>query len=1323
MLRSSLPIPMDSTPRPGVGLLLTSPLRSPARPAPNPQNPPPPPTPPPCLLVMGAVMGPPATALAHSCLDLLQSLALADPALPARPSSPPVPPPPPPAPAGPRLGPGVRCRAMAALLTVAPVLGGTAPALAARCLAAVGLLATGADGRALLRHALQCLGPAQPLGLLVTTLAAALPTLLALSTPSRLPPAQRALISALQAPAGPAILSHSNHNTTGNNSSSSSDPCRHCHPSPTRGPAGRLGGRSRAGRTGLVGTLDTPLDWVALPAPLSALWNALLLVQRSGLPLLHPRVWAMLDQTLSLWAPRRPPRRRPVCPRCGARMAPAAQSEAHWAGRLLRLLRGMTPDMPADVGPAPPQRPAAPLSLAGLLIPTAPATAPTAPRGQAPPLLPAPVGAAPTSITSAAQQQQQQQQQAQAQAAEDAALLYGDEDDDMAAMGIITPAAPAAVPAAAAPAVATPAATQATGTEAAASARVGGLPLGRGQKRARDSHQQQQGEGAGQAEPEAALPEGVDAHGPGEALAADQHEELAGQPPDGADDVHDDDGGGGDDDDVADEGEDEDEDDWLTDEEDADADEDETALLRSAEEQAACLLAPATPHPPTEWGQLPLGWSAQPWVGYRPALSPPQNVDPHLHLAWVALDRVAPARGGPDADPTGPPAWLEGVLPCEETATRLPHLAPALGTLAGLALGPAPGPGLQPQDAGGLLSTPASAVPPPVASANPQTAAAIAAAAAAAAAALERGRLGGAGPVMLPAAALAPMPTLITPVTGAPTMSRQQQHAQQKRLHAQQAHQAQAQQQQQQAQMAAQQQFQLLAARGLTPGLGISAPTAAQQLQQLQAQMINNLLAGGRRACCVCKQQDICPFSLPDPQQTKTTLYLTGPPDQAQWSSIYPLDETPETGLHAVMRFMPEVINATQKATGPRPSRFRKWHLGRSGESVEQEEEVEPKYALDTLERLELLGQGASGKIYRVRSRTTGEIFAMKIIPMDCSREVRRQINFEIRTLCRLSSPYIISCPDAFFSEGHLYILLEFMDGGSLLDLMEGTGAIPERQLARITKQVLYGLEYCKEQHLVHRDLKISDFGVSSRLEGTVAVAKTWVGTRATYAYEADIWALGLTLVELAQHRYPYPPPVSTPSSPSGSCSVRPSRPLPAPHYIVKEPVPTLPTDKFSPEFCDFIAQCLRKNGADRPTCQELLNLLYFSSALQTHAVFFSSSFLTRIPGTRKNTRLLIDWGWRCTCRLPDGFDRVKPAVLHGAPVEDSIRTPRVPLATGGLAASTYAAHAAHTGHHPHSFGLPIHEAPLSRNWRAPLTPEVLGVDEWGAKEWLALGD
>lgn len=81
--------------------------------------------------------------------------------------------------------------------------------------------------------------------------------------------------------------------------------------------------------------------------------------------------------------------------------------------------------------------------------------------------------------------------------------------------------------------------------------------------------------------------------------------------------------------------------------------------------------------------------------------------------------------------------------------------------------------------------------------------------------------------------------------------------------------------------------------------------------------------------------------------------------------------------------------------------------------------------------------------------------------------------------------------------------------------------------------------------------MKLSDFGVSSRLDGTAAMAKTWVGTvsymsvcsvfqlepistweskperisGAPYAYEADIWSLGLTIVELATQRYPYPPP------------------------------------------------------------------------------------------------------------------------------------------------------------------------------------------------------
>lgn len=104
-------------------------------------------------------------------------------------------------------------------------------------------------------------------------------------------------------------------------------------------------------------------------------------------------------------------------------------------------------------------------------------------------------------------------------------------------------------------------------------------------------------------------------------------------------------------------------------------------------------------------------------------------------------------------------------------------------------------------------------------------------------------------------------------------------------------------------------------------------------------------------------------------------------------------------------------------------------------------------------------------------------------------------------------------------------------------------GSVPERTLSQITCRVLYGLAYLhKSRHMVHRDIKpanillnmdgeakITDFGISTFVDSTLAVCHTFLGTvtymsperinNKPYSSSADIWSLGLALVELATGR------------------------------------------------------------------------------------------------------------------------------------------------------------------------------------------------------------
>ena len=186
----------------------------------------------------------------------------------------------------------------------------------------------------------------------------------------------------------------------------------------------------------------------------------------------------------------------------------------------------------------------------------------------------------------------------------------------------------------------------------------------------------------------------------------------------------------------------------------------------------------------------------------------------------------------------------------------------------------------------------------------------------------------------------------------------------------------------------------------------------------------------------------------------------------------------------------------------------------------------------------------------------SGVVMAMKEIRLELDDAKFAAIIMELDILHRCVSPYIVNFYGAFFQEGAVYICMEFMDGGSV-DKLYGDG-VPESVLRKITFATTMGLKTLKEDHnIIHRDVKptnilvntrgqvkICDFGVSGNL--VASIARTNIGCQSymaperissggvaqagagggggSYSVQSDIWSLGLTIIECALGRYPYPP-------------------------------------------------------------------------------------------------------------------------------------------------------------------------------------------------------
>ena len=198
----------------------------------------------------------------------------------------------------------------------------------------------------------------------------------------------------------------------------------------------------------------------------------------------------------------------------------------------------------------------------------------------------------------------------------------------------------------------------------------------------------------------------------------------------------------------------------------------------------------------------------------------------------------------------------------------------------------------------------------------------------------------------------------------------------------------------------------------------------------------------------------------------------------------------------------------------------------------------------------------------------------------------------------------IIKCYATYFLDGTINFVMEYMDKGTLADLIKKVKKIPEDIVGIITYQVVKGLAYIqKDKRIIHRDLKpsnilinskgyakISDFGVSAMVEGSWAQKKSMVGTYIYMAPEridadiyylnCDVWSLGVIIMECVLGYYPYL--IYNNFEPLNSVWNL--------HELIENnPVPPLDDKIYSKELIDFSKKCLIKNLKERPTATVLL--------------------------------------------------------------------------------------------------------------------------------------
>ena len=275
------------------------------------------------------------------------------------------------------------------------------------------------------------------------------------------------------------------------------------------------------------------------------------------------------------------------------------------------------------------------------------------------------------------------------------------------------------------------------------------------------------------------------------------------------------------------------------------------------------------------------------------------------------------------------------------------------------------------------------------------------------------------------------------------------------------------------------------------------------------------------------------------------------------------------------------------------------------------------------LEVIHKIGKGSSGFVYKAQDKKTKTIYALKqSSSLENDELIKKEIS--IYRLFKNGSPYIIKYYDCFKAKNEhnkkcLYLQLEYCHFGSIREIIKHgrkkNVEITENEISSIIYMVLQGIKFIHSKNLIDRDIKgrnilvnndgdvkLCDFGicrqyVKNKMKDLRGGSPYWMAPeilrKEEYDQNIDIWALGITCIELAEYEPPY-------------SKLSPNEVI---KQIIKSPPKGLSNpSKWSKEFNSFISECLQIDRFKRPLSDELLK----------------HDFITMIDKKNLNRKLII---------------------------------------------------------------------------------------------------
>lgn len=264
-------------------------------------------------------------------------------------------------------------------------------------------------------------------------------------------------------------------------------------------------------------------------------------------------------------------------------------------------------------------------------------------------------------------------------------------------------------------------------------------------------------------------------------------------------------------------------------------------------------------------------------------------------------------------------------------------------------------------------------------------------------------------------------------------------------------------------------------------------------------------------------------------------------------------------------------------------------------------------FSSEELEVCEEVGRGGFGVVYRGIVKATGIEVAIKQIDLENDQVDIFEVNKEIQILSECQLAQITRYIGCFVKGYKLWVIIEYVNGGSLFELLKPGPIHDEKTIAIVAHEILLALDYLHALGKIHRDLKsqnillsqkgevkLTDFGVSTQLYSNFSRRNTTVGTpywmapevimnnMGGHGYKADVWSLGCCMYELATGK----PPLQE-------------------HYAPMKALRKISTCKTSEDFLefiqmkshsewsdtfkDFLSKCFILDTKNRPSAVKLL--------------------------------------------------------------------------------------------------------------------------------------